>query len=132
MLPQTILPVLLPTKSKIHAQQLSFSGNGQPTILNFSSFRANSRLQLPVRPNDRAVTKAHDIGIRMVRNDTDQPGYEIIVGGGLGRSPCIGKVLREFLPKAELLPYIEAVVQRLQSRRTPRQQIQSADQDIGS
>lgn len=70
-------------------------------------------------PNDRAVTKAHDIGIRMVRNDNDEPGYEIIVGGGLGRSPFIGKVLREFLPKAELLPYIEAVLQvyNLEGRR---------------
>jgi len=70
-------------------------------------------------PNDRAVTKAHDIGIRMVRNENDQPGYEIIVGGGLGRSPFIGKVLREFLPKAELLPYIEAVLQvyNLEGRR---------------
>lgn len=70
-------------------------------------------------PNDRAVTKAHDIGIRMVRNENDEPGYEIIVGGGLGRSPFIGKVLREFLPKAELLPYIEAVLQvyNLEGRR---------------
>ncbi|MGB7336103.1 MAG: nitrite/sulfite reductase [Salaquimonas sp.] len=62
-------------------------------------------------PNDRAVTKAHDIGIRMVSNDVGEPGYEIIVGGGLGRSPFIGKILREFLPKADLLPYIEAVLQ---------------------
>ena len=62
-------------------------------------------------PNDRAVTKAHDIGIRMVRNQAGEPGYEIIVGGGLGRSPFIGKVLREFLPRAQLLPYLEAILQ---------------------
>ncbi|MCO5135721.1 MAG: nitrite/sulfite reductase [Phyllobacteriaceae bacterium] len=62
-------------------------------------------------PNDRAVTKAHDIGIRMVRGGAGEPGYEIIVGGGLGRSPFIGKVLREFLPKAHLLPYLEAILQ---------------------
>ena len=62
-------------------------------------------------PNDRAVTKAHDIGIRMVRGEAGEPGYEIIVGGGLGRSPFIGKVLREFLPKAHLLPYLEAILQ---------------------
>jgi len=60
-------------------------------------------------PNDRAVTKAHDIGIRMVRNDKDEPGYEILIGGGLGRTPMIGKVVREFLPKADLLPYVEAI-----------------------
>ncbi len=61
-------------------------------------------------PNDRAVTKAHDIGLRMVRNEAGEPGYEVIVGGGLGRTPMIGKVLREFLPKADLLPYAEAIV----------------------
>ncbi|MFZ2101186.1 MAG: nitrite/sulfite reductase, partial [Oricola sp.] len=62
-------------------------------------------------PNDRAVTKAHDIGLRMVRNEAGEPGYEVIVGGGLGRTPMIGKVVREFLPKADLLPYLEAVLQ---------------------
>ncbi|WP_299376820.1 nitrite/sulfite reductase [uncultured Tateyamaria sp.] len=60
-------------------------------------------------PNDRAVTKAHDIGIRMVTRD-GQRGYEIIVGGGLGRTPMIGKVITDFLPEADLLPYLEAVV----------------------
>ena len=61
-------------------------------------------------PNDRAVTKAHDIGLRMVRNDAGEPGFEVIVGGGLGRTPMIGKVIRAFLPKADLLPYCEAIV----------------------
>ena len=61
-------------------------------------------------PNDRAVTKAHDIGLRMVHNGACDPGFEVIVGGGLGRTPMIGKVIREFLPKADLLPYIEAIV----------------------
>jgi sulfite reductase (NADPH) hemoprotein beta-component len=62
-------------------------------------------------PNDRAVTKAHDIGLRMVRDDNGDPGYEVIVGGGLGRTPMIGKTVREFLPKADLLPYLEAILQ---------------------
>ncbi len=62
-------------------------------------------------PNDRAVTKAHDIGLRMVRNDAGEPGYEVIVGGGLGRTPMVGKVIRDFLPKADLLPYLEAILQ---------------------
>lgn len=59
--------------------------------------------------NDRAVIKAHDIGIRLLTRDGKE-GYEIIVGGGLGRTPMIGKVLRDFLPKADLLPYCEAIV----------------------
>lgn len=61
-------------------------------------------------PNDRAVTRAHDIGLRMVRNATGQPGFEVIVGGGLGRTPMIGQVVRDFLPKADLLPYVEAIL----------------------
>ena len=61
-------------------------------------------------PNDRAVIKAHDIGLRMVQNDAGEPGFEVIVGGGLGRTPMIGKVIRAFLPKADLLPYCEAIV----------------------
>ncbi|WP_333713327.1 nitrite/sulfite reductase [Yoonia sp.] len=59
---------------------------------------------------DRAVTRAHDIGLRMVRNAAGEPGFEVIVGGGLGRTPMVGKVLRDFLPKADLLPYVEAIV----------------------
>ncbi len=62
-------------------------------------------------PNDRAVTKAHDIGLRMVRNEAGEPGYEVVVGGGLGRTPMIGKVLRDFLPREDLLPYVESVLQ---------------------
>ena len=61
-------------------------------------------------PNDRAVTKAHDIGLRMVRNDAGEPGFEVIVGGGLGRTPLVGEVIRAFLPRADLLPYLEAIL----------------------
>ncbi|WP_299149791.1 nitrite/sulfite reductase [uncultured Tateyamaria sp.] len=60
-------------------------------------------------PNDRAVTKAHDIGLRMVERDGAR-GFEVIVGGGLGRTPMIGKVINDFLPEADLLPYLEAIV----------------------
>ena len=60
-------------------------------------------------PNDRAVTRAHDIGLRMVRRGAAQ-GYEVIIGGGLGRTPVIGKVLAEFVSEADLLPYIEAIL----------------------
>jgi sulfite reductase (NADPH) hemoprotein beta-component len=58
---------------------------------------------------DRAVIRAHDIGIQIVEKD-EEIGYKIIVGGGLGRTPMIGKTLAEFLPKADLLPFIEATV----------------------
>ena len=61
-------------------------------------------------PNDRAVTRAHDIGLRMLRDETGAAGYEVVIGGGLGRTPMVGKVLRAFLPKADLLPYLEAIL----------------------
>ncbi|THH38828.1 nitrite/sulfite reductase [Aliishimia ponticola] len=60
-------------------------------------------------PNDRAVIKAHDIGLRVLERDGAR-GFEVIVGGGLGRTPMIGKVLCDFLPEADLLPYLEATV----------------------
>ncbi|MDV4169736.1 nitrite/sulfite reductase [Rhodovulum sp. FJ3] len=60
-------------------------------------------------PNDRAVVKAHDIGLRMVEKD-GEVGFEVIVGGGLGRTPIVGKVIRDFLPQEDLLPYLESVV----------------------
>ena len=60
-------------------------------------------------PNDRAVTRAHDIGLRMVEKD-GETGFEVIVGGGLGRTPMIGKVIIDFLPQEDLLPYLESVV----------------------
>ena len=60
-------------------------------------------------PNDRAVTRAHDIGLRMVKRG-DETGFEVIVGGGLGRTPMVGMVVRDFLPVEDLLPYVEAVL----------------------
>ena len=61
-------------------------------------------------PNDRAVTRAHDIGLRMHRNAQGEPGFEVMVGGGLGRTPMIGHTVRDYLPAADLLPYVEAVL----------------------
>lgn len=61
--------------------------------------------------NDRAVTGFHDIGLQLVRDANGTPGYRVLVGGGLGRTPMIGKVIREFLPRADLLPYVESILQ---------------------
>ncbi len=60
---------------------------------------------------DRAVTKMHDVGLKLVRDANGAPGYEVSVGGGLGRTPMIGRVLREFLPREDLLPYLESILQ---------------------
>ncbi|KQT87445.1 nitrite/sulfite reductase [Aurantimonas sp. Leaf443] len=60
--------------------------------------------------HDRAAILVHDIGLKIRRNEAGAVGYQVIVGGGLGRTPMIGKVVREFLPKDELLAYLEAVM----------------------
>jgi sulfite reductase (NADPH) hemoprotein beta-component len=67
---------------------------------------------------DRAAIRVHDIGIQIVRKG-GEAGYRILVGGGLGRSPFIARELRAFLPKADLLPYLEAAlrVYNLHGRR---------------
>ncbi|XZT61243.1 nitrite/sulfite reductase [Acinetobacter baumannii] len=68
---------------------------------------------------DRAATAFHDIGVYIVRNDAGEMGYKIMVGGGLGRTPIIGSVIREFLPREDLIAYLEAVlrVYNLHGRR---------------
>ena len=59
---------------------------------------------------DRAATGWYDIGIQALRNDAGDVGFTVKVGGGMGRTPVIGSIVREFLPWAELLNSIEAVV----------------------
>ena len=59
---------------------------------------------------DRAATGMHDIGLTVVKNEQGEIGFRVMVGGGLGRTPIIGSVLREFLPWQHMLTYIEAVM----------------------
>lgn len=68
---------------------------------------------------DRAATAFHDIGVYIVKNAAGEIGYRIMVGGGLGRTPIIGSVIREFLPREDLIGYLEAVlrVYNLHGRR---------------
>jgi sulfite reductase (NADPH) hemoprotein beta-component len=59
---------------------------------------------------DRAATDWHDVGLHLLRNDAGELGFRVSVGGGMGRTPVIGTVLREFLPWNQIMNYIEAVV----------------------
>ncbi|HBS22975.1 MULTISPECIES: nitrite/sulfite reductase [Thalassospira] len=61
-------------------------------------------------PNDRAAVKVHDIGLRMHQNDAGEVGFEVIVGGGLGRTPFVGKTVRDFIGKNDLFSYLEAIL----------------------
>jgi sulfite reductase (NADPH) hemoprotein beta-component len=76
----------------------------------FSFLPRKFKIAITGSPNDRAAVRVHDIGLRIWRNDAGEVGFEVIVGGGLGRTPMIGKTLREFLPKDELLAYLEATL----------------------
>lgn len=69
--------------------------------------------------SDRAAVQVHDIGLRLVRNETGETGFEVLVGGGLGRTPYIGQVLQPFLPTQHLLTYLAAIlrVYNLEGRR---------------
>ncbi|MDA0789144.1 MAG: nitrite/sulfite reductase [Proteobacteria bacterium] len=60
-------------------------------------------------PKDRAAVQVHDIGIRILERN-GEVGFEVLAGGGLGRTPVIGSVIREFLPKQHLLTYVEAIL----------------------
>ncbi|MBX9297567.1 nitrite/sulfite reductase [Chromobacterium vaccinii] len=59
---------------------------------------------------DRAATMVHDIGLHVSRNEAGEAGFKVIVGGGLGRTPMVGEVIREFLPRQHLLTYLDAVL----------------------
>ncbi|MEM6309267.1 MAG: nitrite/sulfite reductase, partial [Pseudomonadota bacterium] len=75
----------------------------------FQSMPRKFKIAVTGSETDRAVTKAHDIGLRMVER-AGETGFEVVVGGGLGRTPMIGKVLKSFLAVEDLLPYLEATV----------------------
>jgi sulfite reductase (NADPH) hemoprotein beta-component len=76
----------------------------------FSYLPRKFKIAVTGAPNDRAAVKVHDIGLRMHSNDRGERGWEVIVGGGQGRTPAVGITVRDFLPEAELLPYLEAIM----------------------
>ncbi|NND90745.1 MAG: nitrite/sulfite reductase [Granulosicoccus sp.] len=69
--------------------------------------------------SDRAAVQVHDIGLRIVHDDAGETGFEVLVGGGLGRTPHIGQLIRSFLPAEHLLTYLSAIlrVYNLEGRR---------------
>jgi sulfite reductase (NADPH) hemoprotein beta-component len=76
----------------------------------FSFLPRKFKIAVSGAAQDRAAVKVHDIGLRVVAGAGGEPGYEVYVGGGLGRSPFVGKVVREFLPREDLLAYLEAIL----------------------
>jgi sulfite reductase (NADPH) hemoprotein beta-component len=74
---------------------------------------------------DRAATFVHDIGLHAVQNAEREIGFKVIVGGGLGRTPSVGHVIREFLPWRHLLTYLDAIL-RVYNRHGRRDNIHKA------
>jgi sulfite reductase (NADPH) hemoprotein beta-component len=76
----------------------------------FSYLPRKFKIAVSGAENDRAAVMVHDIGIDVVRNDKGETGFKIIVGGGLGRLPHIGAVIRPFIEKRHLLSYLESIL----------------------
>jgi sulfite reductase (NADPH) hemoprotein beta-component len=74
---------------------------------------------------DRAASEVHDVGLSLVRSAEGALGFRVLVGGGLGRTPIIGQVLREFLPREALLAYLDAIL-RVYNRQGRRDNIHKA------
>jgi len=76
----------------------------------FSFLPRKFKIALIASAHDRAAVKIHDIGVRMHRNGAGETGFEVMVGGGLGRTPFLGETIKPFLPKRDLLSYVEAIM----------------------
>ena len=59
---------------------------------------------------DRAAVRFHDIGLNMVKNEAGETGFQVLVGGGLGRTPVIASVIKDFLPEKHILTYLDAIL----------------------
>jgi sulfite reductase (NADPH) hemoprotein beta-component len=76
----------------------------------FSFLPRKFKIAVTGAPRDRAAVRVHDIGLIICQDDDGEVGFEVLVGGGLGRTPLIGKTVRDFLPKRHLLSYLEAIL----------------------
>jgi len=76
----------------------------------FSFLPRKFKFAITASDHDRAAIKIHDIGLKLRKNAQGETGFEVLVGGGLGRTPFIGKTIREFVPGRDILGYVEAIL----------------------
>jgi sulfite reductase (NADPH) hemoprotein beta-component len=76
----------------------------------FSFLPRKFKIAITAATHDRAAVRVHDIGLRLHRNGAGETGFEVVVGGGLGRTPFVGKTIKPFLHKRDLLSYVEAIL----------------------
>ncbi len=91
----------------------------------FSYLPRKFKIAVTAAPADRAASEVHDVGVRLKRNEQGVIGFEILAGGGLGRTPIIGKPIRDWLPQSDLLAYLEAIL-RVYNRHGRRDNIYKA------
>src|SRR3954453_12512507 len=76
----------------------------------FSFLPRKFKIAVTAAAHDRAAVKIHDIGLGLWRNGAGETGFEVSVGGGLGRTPYLATVIKPFLPKRDVLSYVEAIL----------------------
>ncbi len=76
----------------------------------FSYLPRKFKIAVIAAKEDRAAIRLHDIGLRLVRNDAGELGFEVYIGGGMGRTPFVAPLIRSFLPTRHLFSYIEAAL----------------------
>ena len=98
----------------------------------FSFLPRKFKIAITGSPNDRAAVRVHDIGLRLWKNEQGEVGFEVIVGGGLGRTPMIGKTLARVPAQGRAARLSRGDAARLQPLRPARQPLQGAHQDPGA
>jgi sulfite reductase (NADPH) hemoprotein beta-component len=91
----------------------------------FSYLPRKFKIAVTASPIDRAAVEVHDVGVHIKSGPHGAIGFEILAGGGLGRTPILGKVVRSYLPQADLLAYLEAIL-RVYNRYGRRDNIHKA------
>ena len=76
----------------------------------FSFLPRKFKFAITASSHDRTAIRIHDIGLRLLRNQQGETGFEVLVGGGLGRTPFIGKIIKPFVHGRDLLSYVEAIM----------------------
>lgn len=88
----------------------------------FSYLPRKFKFALTAAPGDRAAIRWHDVGLRLVRNDAGEDGFEVYAGGGMGRTPFVAPLIRPFCPADRLFSYVQAIL-RVWNRHARRDNI---------
>lgn len=88
----------------------------------FSYLPRKFKFALTAAPGDRAAIRWHDVGLRLVRNEAGEDGFEVYAGGGMGRTPFVAALIRPFCPADKLFSYVQAIL-RVWNRHARRDNI---------